>query len=70
MKIELNLNPDLNYYYLHTSTEEGGNVVYIWPEDKAKNLFSNFNNSWKIYQKSSKDPDQLELFTEEQLNGD
>jgi hypothetical protein len=70
MKINLNLNPDLTYYYLHNSVEEGGHVVYIWPEDRAKNLFTDFNKNWKIYQESSKDPDQLELFTEEQLNGD
>jgi len=67
--MNLNLDPNLDYYYYQTNGDQGSAIIYVFPEEQAKRLFSNFKD-WTLYQKSSKDPDQLELFTEEQLRGD
>lgn len=66
--MKLNLNPNLNYYSFQTDGADGSAIIYIFPEEQAKRLFSNFKD-WNLYQKATNDPDQLELFTEEQLNG-
>jgi hypothetical protein len=73
MKLDIkDLDIDLkdDYYYWAYKNYQGATIIHLYPKEVAKKALIDLNKSiWKPLVETKHDPDQLELFTEEQLNG-